>query len=663
MRQTTFLWVACGVMALAMPLRVGAEVTRIEVKARAAVGASGYEKIVGTVHFAVDPKDPHNAVITDIDKAPLNSSGKVEFSADLYIMRPLDAARSNGVAFVDVVNRGNKTILRFSRSTAASTGDETTVTSACPPPRGEGEAARRPGRAPADPLADLDLGDGFLTDRGFTLVFVGWQFDVRRRGTSMTIDLPRARGVSAPVSAVFTPCDRRETQTVADLQGYPAIDVAAADTTLTVRDGVFGKTETVDKATWSLKDNVVRMPGGFTPGRIYEISYRTMDPPIAGLGLAAFRDIAAYLKHAPDAIAPARLAYSFGSSQSGRFLRAFLYDGFNTDEKGRQVYDAVMAHIAGAARLDINRRGGTPNALSMFSSSTFPFATTAQRDPISGKTEGLLDNPRARANQPKIFFTNSSVEQWGGGRAAPLITTTPDGTADVPLAANVRYYYFSGTQHSPGRFPPRVVTGQQPYNPVDYWWSMRALFVAMDDWVRKGVEPPASQYPKLADGSLVPVARVAFPTLPGVHSPKSIPAGRQGGKPIPFLVPQVDADGNDVAGVRLPEQAVPLATFTGWNFRNVTTGGPEDLVNLLGSAIPFAATRAARTAAGDPRPSIEERYGSAAAYQQQVKAAAERLVQGRYLLSQDAPRVIERATTAWRFAHGETVKDEAADAP
>jgi hypothetical protein len=650
MKQTTFLTLACGLAVLcaaASPAR--AEVTGVDVKVRAAVGTSGYEKIVGTVHFALDPKDPRNAVIADLDKAPVNADGKVEFSADLYIMRPLDPAKSNGVAFVDVVNRGNKTILRFSRSTAASTGDETTASSACP----AAPAAPAPGasaRTPADPTADLDLGDGFLTDRGFTLVWVGWQFDVRRRGASMTIDVPRAKGVTAPVSAVFTPCDRRPSQTVADLQGYPALDPDAADTVLTVRDGVFGTPETVAKAKWSLKGNVVTMPEGFTPGRIYEIRYRSSDPPIAGVGLAGFRDLASWLKYAPDALAPARYAYTFGSSQSGRFLRAFLYDGFNTDERGRQVYDAVMAHIAGAARLDINRRGGTPNALSMFSSSTFPFATGAQRDPISGRTDGLLENPRARDHQPKIFFTNSSVEQWGGGRAAPLITTSADGKSDVPLAANVRYYYFAGTQHSPGRFPPRVVTGQQPYNPVDYWWSMRALFVAMDDWVRKGAEPPASQYPKLSDGTLVPIAQVAFPTLPGVHSPKSIPAGRQDGKPIPFLVPQVDADGNDRAGVRLPEQAVPLATFTGWNFRNVVTGGPEDLVNLLGSAIPLARTRAAREAAHDPRPSIEERYGSAEQYQQQVKAAADRLVQGRYLLPQDETFVLDRAHLAWTFA-------------
>lgn len=640
----------CALVPLVCARRVGAEVTGVDIKTRAAVGSTGYEKIVGLVHFAVDPRDPRNAVIVDLDKAPVNAAGKVEFTADLYIMRPLDASRSNGVAFVDVVNRGRKTTLRFARVSETDPDAEAAAASPCPTAPEPGAAGTRPVPA-AD--ADLNLGDGLLTKDGYTLVWVGWQFDVRRRGNAMGIDLPRAKGVSTLVSAVFTPCDRRPTQRVTDLQGYPIADANGPDTKLTVRDGAFGTPETVARDKWTVEGNAVTMPGGFTPGRIYELVYRTVDPPVTGLGLAGFRDIASYLKYNADAPAKVQYAYAFGSSQSGRMLRAFLYDGFNSDEKGRQAYDAVMAHIAGAARLDINRRGGTPNALSMFTSSSFPFATTSQRDPISGRTDGLLDNPRARANQPKIFFTNSSVEQWGGGRAAPLITTTPDGKSDLPLAPNVRYYYFSGTQHSPGRFPPRVVTGQQAYNPVDYWWSMRALFVAMDQWVRKGVEPPASQYPKLADGTLVPIDRVAFPSLPNVHSPRTIPAGRQDGKPIPFLVPQVDADGNDRAGLRLPDVAVPLATYTGWNFRAPSTGGEGDLVNLLGSTIVFPRTKADRAAAHDPRTSIDERYASADEYAKKARAATESLVKGRYLLASDVDAIVQRAQDMWRWTHGE----------
>jgi hypothetical protein len=638
-----FLTGVVGVLALAAGASTArAEVTRVVVATRAAVGTTGYEKIVGTVYFAVDPKDPRNAVIANIDKAPVNAEGKVEFSSDLYIMRPLDAARSNGVAFVDVVNRGRKTTLRFSREGAAVRSTSGPAPSACPAPA-------RPGAAP-NPDANLDLGDGFLTKDGFTLVWVGWQFDVRRQGGLMGIDVPRARGESGLVSADFTPCDRRPVQSVTDLRGYPVADAQAADTTLTVRDGVFGAPETVARDRWTLDGTAVTMAGGFTPGRTYRLTYRTVDPPVAGLGLAAFRDVASWIRHAPDAVARARYAYAFGSSQSGRFLRTFLYDGFNTDEAGRQVFDAVMSHIAGAARLELNRDRSTPNALSMFTSTSFPFTTAAQTDPISGKVDGLLENPRARANQPKIFFTNSSVEQWGGGRSAALITTSADGKTDVPPAPNVRVYYFAGTQHSPGRFPPQVVTGQQPYNPVDYWWSMRALFRAMDEWVRKGVEPPASQYPRLADGTLVPVADVAFPAIPGIQSPKIIPAGRQDGKPLPFLVPQVDADGNDRAGIRLTEIAVPVATYTGWNFRNPSTGAPGELVNLLGTAHPFPKTPAERESSGDPRRSIAERYDSRESYMQQARAATRRLVEARYLLEQDAAAVLQRAEEGWDWA-------------
>jgi hypothetical protein len=380
------------------------------------------------------------------------------------------------------------------------------------------------------------------------------------------------------------------------------------------------------------------------------VSYRTADLPVTGLGLAAFRDVAAWMKRSPDAVAKAQYAYAFGSSQSGRFLRTYLYDGFNSDERNRQVFDGVMAHIAGAARLDINTPLGTPNALEMFTNTAFPFTTTSQRDPISGRVDGLLDNDRARMNQPKIIFTNSSVEQWGGGRAAPLIATTADGTRDLPLAANVRYYYFSGTQHSPGRFPPRIVTGQQPYNPVDYWFAMRALFRAMDAWVRTDAEPPASVYPRLADGTLVPAEQIAFPAIPGVHAPTGIPHGRQDGQPLPFLVPQVDADGNDRAGLKLPDVAVPLATYTGWNFRNRATGGEDLLVNLLGAAIPLPKTKADAQATRDPRVAIAERYASKAEYLARVGEAIDRLVTEGYLLARDRAAILDRSSASWDWA-------------
>jgi Alpha/beta hydrolase domain len=598
---------------------VNGEVTRVDIAKRTDVGASGYERIVGTIHFAVDPGHPRNRVIVDLDAAKKNAAGRVEFSADLYILRPRDQARSNGVALVEVSNRGRIGLLNFFNR----------------------------GPAESDPSKETDLGDGFLTQQGYTLVWVGWQFDVPRQAGLLTLDAP-ASSVSGVVRAEFTTNDRALEYTLADLAGYSPSDPAAADGTLTVRDGPFGATTTIPRGQWRLRgNNVVSIQGGFEPGRTYEVSYRAANLPVAAAGLAAFRDTASWIKYRPDATVSAKYAYTFGSSQSGRFLRTFLYYGFNSDEQGRQVFDAVIAHKAGTGRLSLNERGATPNARSMFNATRFPFSDARQRDPNSGRTEGLLDNDRARQNQPKIFYTNTSVEYWGGGRAAALVHTTLDGKSDLTPPANVRAYFLAGTQHTPARFPPRVSSGQQIDNPVEFAWTLRALLTGMDRWVRQGTAPPSSQYPRLADGSLIAGDRVAFPAIPGVASPRTIPAGRDSSVVWPLLVPQVDEDGNERAGVRAPVVAVPLGTYTGWNFRSPAIGAPTELVDLLGSAIPFARTRTAREAARDPRRSIEERYPSSDAYLARIREAAQKLVDGRYLLAEDLAKVVERGREHW----------------
>ena len=624
--------IALTVLALSVAAPVThAEVTKVEIAGRSAVGRSGYEKLYGTVHFAVDPKAPRNRVIVDLDKAPRGKTGRVEFSSDFYLLRPVDAARSNGVTLVEVSNRGRKGLL---------TGFN---------------------RAPAtfDPSTDADLGDGLLMSHGYTLAWVGWQFDVQRRPGSglMRFDAPRAMGVSTIVRAEFTPNGRDTDITVTDLVEYAPSDPAAADTMLTVRDDQFGAPQPVARARWQLKGNVVSMPGGFEPGRIYQIAYRTANPAVVGTGMAAFRDFASWLKRGQaeglpsglDGGVNAKWAYAYGSSQSGRFLRTFLYHGFNADERDAQVFDAVLSHIAGGAKLSLNERGATPNALSLYSATTFPLADAATRHPASGRMDGLLDNDRARRHQPKVFYTNSAVEYWGGGRSAALVHTSLDGTRDLLLPDNVRFYYLAGAQHGPAQFPARVTTGQQAENPVEYWWTMRALLTAMDRWARQGTPPPASQYPKLSDGTLVSSTQVAFPSLVGVASPRAIPGARLGETLLPLLVPQVDEDGNERAGIRTPEIEVPVATYTGWNFRGAGIGGTALLVPLMGSSIPFAPTRAARSAA-DPRRSIEERYPSQARYAGLVKGSAERLVTAGYLLSGDVGNVVERADAHWAAA-------------
>jgi hypothetical protein len=601
--------------------RAEAEVTRVEVRTRTDIGASGFEKIVGVVHFEVDPKDPRNQPIADIDKAPVNARGRVEFSSDLYIIRPKEPSRSNDIALVEVVNRGRKLVMSgFTRN------------------------------GTNDPSADADLGDRFLLDRGFSLVWVGWEFDVRRENGLMGISVPSAKGVDARVRGDFTPANSNERQTVGDLAGYTPADAASPDNVLTVRDSQFAKEETIERSRWTIDGGTVTLKGGFEPGRIYRVTYRPRELPISGLGLAAFRDIGSWVKNAPDALVHTRQALAFGSSQSGRFLRTFLYNGMNGDEKGRQVYDAAWIHIAGAAGLDVNARGATPTSLTMYEITRFPYANQATRDPISGRTEGLLENERAKSVQPKTFFTNTSVEYWGGGRNAALVHTAPDGKSDLTLADDTRVYYLTGAQHGPARFPTTVGQGQQPDNPLEYWWTMRALMVAMEQWLREGTAPPPSQYPKLSNGTLVDAGTIAFPAIPHVQSPTIVEQHRRDGHKIPFLVPQVDADGNELAGIRTPESLVAVATYTGWNFRNPSIGGTKQLVSLLGSRIPFPRTTAAAAADGDPRKPIEERYPSKERYLGAAQEAADRLVKSGYLLKDDVGQVMRRMEQQWTEA-------------
>src|SRR5215831_4058871 len=586
MKTLRFMLALCLVSVCA-----SAETVRVEVTSRKDIPQYGYEEITGKAFFWLDPKDPHNKVIADIDKAPVSKDGGVEFSADILAVWP-KIGDGNNVALIDVVNRGTTTAFRLNRSAG---GDR--------------------------------VGDGFLMKQGFTVICIGWEFDVRARDGVIRIDVPVATNNGAPISgtvrAPFIPDRRDINYTVTETAAYAPIDVNDPAATLTVHDGPSSPVQTIPRNEWKIaaapNGIVVTMQKGFEPGRNYEVSYKAANPPISGLGLAAVRDITAFAKH--DGQKRVKYAVGFGVSQSGRFLRTFLYEGMNTDEKGRQVFDGVVAHIAGAARLDVNRRWATPTGLGTYGATAFPFADAAQKDPVSGVSDGLLDNPRARANQPKIFYTNTGVEYWGGGRSAALIHMSADGTKDIPLPSNVRTYFFAGNQHGPAAFPPPSGQGQQKANPTDYWWNMRALVVSMERWITSGTMPPASQYPRLGGETLVKASSVAFPSIPGVHSPRALTAGVRmstelapdsagANAPLPFLVPQVDADGNERAGIRLPEVAVPLATYTGWNFRSEKIGGSDQLVSLLGSYIPFAQTKADRQASRDPRASIGERYSS-----------------------------------------------------
>lgn len=594
-----------------------AEVVRVEVNGRSSVDATGYEQIVGRLHFEIDPAHPRNRIIADIDLAPTNAVGRVTFSSDVRILKPKEAWRSNGAAWVEIPNRGGKSGL-----------------------------------------------SRFIIRHGFTVMEVGWEFDVPAGGGKMCIEVPAAREkdgkpVRGVVRATFTPNRREDQFTVGDLADYPPVDAAGPDSRLIVRKAAaFPAGEELPRTQWRMEGQRLILDGGFEAGKTYEIAYLAENPPVAGLGLAAIRDAVAWLKHDVASLAPVRHAYAFGSSQCGRLLREFVYLGFNTDERGRLALDGVMAHIAGAGRLDINRRWSVPRAVAAFQTASYPFTDTAQADPVSGIAEGVQENARV-TQRPKVFYTNTAAEYWGAGRVAGLSHTSADGTQDAPLPDNVRSYFFAGTQHGPAAFPPEAPAKDAPLaNPVNASPVLLALRLAMHRWVTGGEPPPPSAYPRLADGTLVPVSEVRFPALPGIASPRSVkagvrlrnplwPHGAGVGAELPLLVPQVDADGNDLAGIRMPDVSVPLASCTGWMFRPVSMGAPEELLPLKGSWIPFVATRDQRKQLGDPRPALDERYPTKEVYLARVSEALQQLIEHGYLQAEDLDPMRKQAGARW----------------
>ncbi|HEX7237183.1 MAG TPA: alpha/beta hydrolase domain-containing protein [Gammaproteobacteria bacterium] len=614
-------------------------------------GASGaYEALKGHIELALDPADPHNRGIVDLEHAKRSADGRVHFTSDLDVLRPADPAKGNAVLLFRVANRG----------------------------RGVGELIRRlsaPG-ASGDLNADSSSIDGLLMTDGYTLVSVGWEVDVP--ASLLRIEAPRAQlppGADDRLSVELM-YNTRETQglLIDDPDGRPAIiyqplELASATDVLTVRDRYWDRGQVVPRDRWRFVPNSppkIELDGGFDPGRYYRVTYRATEPLIAGVGLAATRDAAAAFRYRSDLPIRGQSAYAFGTSQSGRFMRQFLYEGFNVDERDRPVFDAVWIHIAGAARGSFNERFAIEAHGDMFRPTMFPFSDAEQTD-VDGARDGLL--ARYPANQrPKIFYTNTPVEYWGGGRAAALTHTTVEGSQDLELPDNVRMYFLTGTQHIPVAFPPlprgerpAVAAGaqsrndgQQLANPMPHVYALRALLRAWHEWTANGTPPPASRYPRLSDGTLVLARDVRFPALPGVANPRRIegPARTIAGKvvPLPHLVPQVDSDGNEIAGIRYPEVAVPLATTTGWNFRDSSVGNAGIVYQTLGSYIPFPATKAARQASGDPRLSIEERYRGIDDYLERVRAAALELVQGRYLLEEDVDTTVARAREHWIYA-------------
>jgi hypothetical protein len=638
-----------GSCLLVQAASASAEVTNVTIASRTVVadgqpfGTIGpYERLVGRIEFAIDPADPHNRVIVDLEHAPRGADGRVRFSSDLHVLRPVDPSKGNGVLLFDVANRGRRTLLgRFNRA-----------------------------RPSPDPTADADFGDGFLMKEGFTLVTVGWEVDVP--APLLRLDAPRATlpaGVDDRISVEFVYNERLTEALLIDDLGrppviYPPVDPASATDVLTVRDKFWDEGTVIPRERWrfltsenggSASPPKVQLDGGFEPGRFYRVTYRAAGALVAGAGLAAIRDAASAFRHRTDLPIKGRAVYAYGISQTGRFLRQFLYDGFNADERDRRVFDALWIHIAGAARGSFNERLATSSHGDAFKPTKFPFTDDQQAD--ADGTRGGLQSRYRTDLRPKVFYTNTPVEYWGGGRAAALTHTSLDGKRDLALPDNVRMYVLTGTQHGEAPFPPPARgarnNGQQLLNPTAHSHVMRALLRAWHEWAANGTAPPASRYPRLADKTLVAARDIKFPALPGVADPRGVePPGRiVKGKVtvLPHLVPQVDADGNDLGGIRTPEVAAPLATTTGWNFRDASVGNPGVIYQLIGSYIPFAPTKAARQANGDPRPSVEERYRDMDDYLRQIRDHARKLIEERYVLQEDLDDILSRAKNHWTY--------------
>jgi len=491
------------------------------------------------------------------------------------------------------------------------------------------------------------------------VAWIGWEFDVPDRAGVIKLYAPHAMGVTGPVRAEIIVQKKSTSENLGDrtMIPYPVADPSTA--VMTVRDSPDGPRTTIPRAQWRLSADGHRAEydSGFEPGRIYEVVYTSKDPEVAGLGMASVRDFAAYLKHRPAGQegSDIKRVMTVGNSQSGRFLRTFLYEGFNADEQGKQVFEGVWAHIAGGGMGGFNTRFAQP---SRSSGEYTAFDYPNKLPPFT--TEELLAKSRAAGVAPKLFLTNGSQEYWGGGEA--LIHTTPDGKRDAPIPADARIYYVAGTSHGTSNADFTGTAQITSGNSMEWKFFQRAMVVAMNDWITRGVEPPPSQVPSISKGELVEVAALKFPKLLGVNTPKyafhaprldfgpdfaskGIPAFEPPklGAPFPALVPRVDDDGNETSGIRMAELRVPLATYTGWNLRDPKTGAPEHLVPLTGGKILFPKTRADREKSGDPRRSIEERYRDQQDYLSRTEAIARELARQRFVLESDVPLVVTLA--------------------
>jgi hypothetical protein len=622
MSRLILLATLCAVMAQAA-------VKRVEVLERADLPVMGFERIAGKIHYSLDPKLAANKAIVDLGLAAKNAQGQVEFAADFLVMRPKDVVHSNGTALFEVVNRG-RSLMWTMLNSGANAAMKTLP----------------------------DFGDNFLLDRGYTLIFVGWQWDVAAGPGNFKVYAPLVPNITGPVRMEIIPNAKQ----VTDALPYPLADANSGS--LTVRDAPYGPRTIVAKTQWhySADRKKVEFVTPLTPGRIYEFVYTAKDAVVSGTGEAAIRDYISYAKK--NGIVPGlavneiKRAIAFGNSQSGRFLRTFLHEGFNADEQGKQVFEGMWAQVPGAGHGGFNQRFVQPGRTTgQYTGSFYP------TDQAPFQPAGILEKATAAGVAPKFYIVNGSHEYWG--RAAALNHVSEDGLHDVDPPTNVRLYYVAGTQHGGGGggANPNV---QNTTNSMEWAYFLRATMTSLNAWVTHNTAPPPSNVPRLDKGQLVPIASLHFPQIPGfamvnyAYAPRKLDFGPEyltrgivAHEPprvvgtYPALVPTVDPDGNEIAGIRLPELVSPLATHTGWNLRHPNVGAPEQQYSLIGSMIALPRTKADREKSADPRLSVAERYRSRADFLSHIEATAKTLATQRFLLDSDLPRVVALAGRHW----------------
>jgi len=651
-----------------------AEVVRVEIAERGpfadghSFGRSGpYERIAGRLYFEIDPDAPQHAGITDVRRAPRNAAGRVEFWSDFFLLKPVDPARGNRRLLYDVNNRGNKlAIWTFNDA------------------RGN------------NPATVADAGNGFLMREGWSVLWCGWSGEVLPGEHRLVAGLPIARENGEPITGrIHVEICRDQAVNSSPLYwtpwtisaAYPPVDLDTRLAKLTMRPQRAEPAVEIPPDQWAFARqegettvpdaNSLWVRGGLRPGWLYDLVYEGRDPRVAGLGFAAVRDCASFFRYEQaDAAGTANplaggieRALIFGISQAGRFVNHLVYDGFNTDERQRIVFDGAISHVSGAGRGLFNQRFGmatlcaTHHENVLTPSESFPFTTVPQTDPVTVRSGDILARARASGHVPKMFFTQTSTEYWT--RGASLLHTDVAGTKDVKLDPQTRLYCVAGAQHL-GAGPTDRGLYENPRNPLnDRPYVMRALLVALDQWISADTQPPDSRYPRIADGTLVDLEtfRRRFPKIPGLQLPTGfymplrldfgprwlnegiadcVPPNA--GPPFRTLVPAVDADGNELAGIRLPDIAVPLATYTGWNLRAAEAGAVGMLAPYHGSYLTFPETRDQRLQTGDPRLSLAERYPTRDAYLSRVTDAVLQLCEQRLLLAEDAAALLRLAS-------------------